>query len=168
MKNDSFTFQTPSKPKRRCKATSGDILFQNRLFQDKSDKGPIPEGFYRINLIPDPDRIAKADPNTGALIPNPQGGIERIPSSYTARNGVTYSYEVWGAWRARLVPKNGTDTYGRTSFYLHSSHKGYTHGCVEVCNDLLKDLTDYRKGSDYIDVRVFYTDPSTNGGTRIP
>lgn len=163
-----------SKPKETCKATSGLPGYQLKKYQERPYKniGPIPEDDYTVNLVPDPNRIAQVDPNTGDLIRHPQGGIERIPSVYYLRRGgrvFRVTYEPWGTWRARLQAKKGAYKYGRGLSYLHNSRKGYTHGCVETCNKLLNLLLEYRKqGNNYIDVRVNYTDPTTYGGTDKP
>ena len=155
--------------KKSCNATSGLPGFQNTSDQNIPDAGPIPSGSYNLNLLPNPDRIANADPNTGELLANPQGGIETIPPQYTTRNGTIYIYPGWGTWRGALTPKPGTKTYGRGSFYLHNSHKGYTHGCIETCDDLLKELKNYRNAENpSIDVLVNYNTISTYGGTFQP
>ena len=109
-------------------------------------------------------------PNTGlnrSLVPNPKGGIERIPEFTIGI--ITYGFPEWGEWRARLIPK-GTDKGGRNGpFYIHDSTKGYTHGCVESCGELLDDLINYRnQGNSSIDVKINYTDPTTRGDTFIP
>lgn len=155
-----------SKPKKTCKATSGLPGFQDSKNTGLKDKGPVPEGDYSVNLGPDPDRVAKADPNSGELISNKDGGIEIIPSSYKTRDGTVYTYSGWGTWRARLNPKPKTDTKKRHYFYLHNSTKGYSHGCIETCDELLKALKAYRDVDNKgINVRVGYSDPSTYGGT---
>ena len=60
----------------------------------------------------------------------------------------------WGDWRVSLTPVHGTDTHGRSGFFLHGgSHRG-SAGCVNVgggiwgdantdrlLNDLLQDPT---------------------------
>jgi RHS repeat-associated protein len=166
------------KVKRVCKATSGLYYldkkgnvkdYQNKSYQNIKDHGPVPEGLYSVNLSPDPSRTARPDTHNGKLLRTPVGGIEKIPSSFKASDGKTYYYPGWGTWRARLDPKKVPNLYKRSSFYLHNSHKGYTHGCVETCDGLANDLILYRAlGNKSIDVNVKYTDPTTYGGTYTP
>ena len=151
---------------RSCPATSGGPSNQTPLDQRLREVGPVPAGQYRVNLGPDPTRIARTDPLTGAIYSNPEGGIEQIPESSTTRDGTEYTYPGWGTWRMRLDPVRG-NTFGRSNFYLHNSHKGYTHGCVETCDELLKDVLGYRaNGALSIDVVIRYITPTTNGGTK--
>ena len=153
-----------SKALRSCNATSGKVDFQNKKFQSLSDKGPVPEGKYRINLAPSASRWANqvaisqdADGNRYyALVPPPNGGIERIPFNYL---------NDWGTWRAKLDPIDGKSRYGRYSFYLHDSNKGETSGCVESCSNLKDDLLNLRQsGVDSVEFWINYTDATTNGG----
>ena len=72
----------------------------------------------------------------------------------------------WGTWRARLEKVSVQDNRTNT-FYLHNSHKGYTHGCAETCDELYDrfvKLHDQGVGYIYLDVR--YAGNSTNGGTK--
>jgi len=142
--------------------------FRFALFQDKKDRGPIPTGKYEVNLLPDPNRIANFDHSTGDLVASPEGGIELIPISAKTNDGQTWVYqEHWGTKRASLTPLKGTKLFGRSSFYLHNSHKGYTHGCIETENGVFDDLLSYKKGGHAsIQVWVNYTSEITYGGTK--
>jgi RHS repeat-associated protein len=156
-----------SQPHRACAATSGGPYNQYPKDQNLPDLGPVPEGWYDVNLSPNPDRLAKADPRTAELLASAVGGIEIIPQQFTTPSGDTFTYPGWGTWRSRLQPKRGR-TFGRSNFYFHNSHKGYTHGCVETCDELLNDFKAYRKNHHDIDVLIHYTTRTTNGGTRRP
>ena len=137
--------------------------YRNSKYQRKKDRGSIPEGTYRINLVPSPNRKAKYDEDAN-LVSSPQGGIEQIPDIGYDRDGVSYVYDGWGTWRARLDPLPGTKTYGRSSFYLHNSDKGFTHGCIESSSSIYNVLIRYRSsGRKYIDVVIDY--PTTNSTT---
>ncbi len=130
------------------------------------ENGPLPEGGYKVNLQPSPDRIAKYDSKANTLITNPNGGIERIPQDTKT---VNFS-QGWGTIRARLDPMSTTDLHGRvpkTSFYLHDSSKGFTHGCVETSNALFNKLLNYRKTHAAISVYAVYKSAiaSTHGNT---
>ena len=149
---------------------------QKAKYQNIRNGGPTPEGKYHINLEPDPERIAKADLNTGDLLRDPNGGIEKIPDFVENPNkeGYGWSYTEWGQHRAHLTPDKVTgaknserDNY---SYYLHDSQKGYTHGCTEVETKLFDKLNEYRNnGNTRIDVIINYgnnQNHSTNGGTK--
>jgi len=167
-----------SKPLHTFKGTSGLILkdpitgeiindYRNARFQNQKNAGPTMEGKYRINLKPDPNRIAKADPNTCELLRNPEGGIEKIPETCTSNDGETYIFPGWGTVRAYLEPQQEQP---RGSFYLHDSAKGYTHGCTETEKALFGLLLAFRQTNDYIYVMVDYPTgtSSTYGGTDRP
>ena len=149
---------------------------QKAKYQNIRNGGPTPEGKYHINLEPDPERVAQADLNTGDLLRDPNGGIEKIPDFVENPNkeGYGWSYTEWGQHRAHLTPDKVTgaknserDNY---SYYLHDSQKGYTHGCTEVETKLFDKLNEYRNnGNTRIDVIINYgnnQNHSTNGGTK--
>ncbi len=149
---------------------------QKAKYQNVRNGGPTPEGKYHVNLEPNPERVAKADINTGDLLRDPNGGIERIPDFVENPNkqGYGWTYTEWGKHRAYLAPDKVTgaknserDNY---SYYLHDSQKGYTHGCTEVETELFDRLNEYRNsGNTKIDVIVNYgnnQNHSTNGGTK--
>lgn len=149
-------------------------------YQYVKNLGPTVEGKYKVNLKPDPTRVAKADLKTGDLLRNPDGGIEKIPDFVDNPNkpGYGWTYQDWGSNRARLEPVNVSqpnDPNGKksdrdlSSFYLHDSTKGYSHGCHEVDTELFDKLNEYREaGNSSIDVKVDYPNQNhkTNGGTE--
>lgn len=118
---------------------------------------------------------ASADPRTGELKGNPEGGIEKIPDfvENPNREGYGWTYADWGENRAHLEPVDVTgakpEERDNNSYYLHDSEKGYTRGCTEVEGDLFNKLKEYREaGNEKIDVIVQYPngEHSTNGGTE--
>lgn len=150
---------------RDCPATSGiawltadgwNRSYQRREHQNRANIGPVSEGRYFIDLRPDPSRIARTLPN-GETVPG--AGVEHLP------NSAIFDYSAWGTWRARL--QRNSRQGNRDNFYLHNSHKGYTHGCVETtCDDLLQYLIQYRVlGNSRIDFVINYQDATTYGGT---
>jgi hypothetical protein len=123
--------------------------------------GPIPEGKYHISLKEDPHIFAIGN-GVCALTPSsliqriPRGGDPRlhnpelyVPSClYPRRGQIAYDGQYangcdpywanWGEHRVRLEPDAETahriaiECNSRGGFYLHDSHKGFTHGCIEV------------------------------------
>lgn len=129
--------------------------YRNAEFQKEKDYGPIPEGMYRINLEPDPERVARS--KSSELVKSPQGGIEQVPAFLNSNGMRVRIDDIWGTWRALLEPLPGTKTYGRTNFYFHNSEKGHTGGCIEVSGELHNVLVEIRNsGQKYIDVKVDY------------
>ena len=143
-----------SNPLFSCPATSG--LDHDPSHTTTPSVDPIPGGDYRINTALDPGRQAEIL-DSGYLAAG--YGIQKADTADSD----------WGAHRARLekAPNNPTD---RDNFYLHDSHKGYSHGCVEAPSDRLwKKLQEYYdEGNKWLPVRVNYTDPTTLGATRAP
>lgn len=145
--------------------------YRNSKFQNVKGYGPVPNGNYRVNLIPNPNRIAKWNKDYD-LVPSPVGGIEQIPEEVpiVGNPREVYNYPGWGTWRARLQPMPGTNLHERDGlFYFHNSTKGYTEGCIEVSPGIYNVLLMYRQsGNKYIDVNVSYStnNTSTNGGTK--
>ena len=100
-------------------------------------------------MIPNPNRIAKFDKNTHKLIRNPKGGIEKIPEKIEIKEDnklIRYTFPGWCTWRAHLEPekikyKNNRDN---SSYYLHDSQKGFTHGCTETKSAIFNLLIEYR------------------------
>jgi hypothetical protein len=75
-------------------------------------KGPLPPGKYTLN----PKEISKA------------GFFRRFIDPRD-----------WGDYRAPLHPESGTNTYGRSGFFLHGGWKRLgSEGCIKV-NDLSQD-----------------------------
>ena len=150
---------------------NGEIInLQQAKYQNVRNGGPTPEGKYEINLIPDPSRVANTDPNTGELLRNPEGGIEKVPDRVEAGGGKFFTYEAWGENRAYLKPIRVTgatsEQRDNDSYYIHDSEKGYTHGCIEVDSDFFNQLNNYRNaGNKKIEVIVKYPDQNhkTNG-----
>ncbi len=86
---------------------------------------------------------------------------------------ITPESEDWGSMRIRIEPDKATkdrisETGRSGGFYIHNSHKGYTHGCVEVETSFFDELIEYRKltKSKGLDFVVKYLGKTTNGGTK--
>jgi hypothetical protein len=137
--------------------------FRSEEHQDVQDYGPVPEGLYWISLKITGDAKLKG----GQLVRG--DGIQTIPGGS----------DDWGSNRVRLHPhkiesasaKKNRDEH---SFYIHDSHKGYTHGCVEVLNSFFVDLRAYavaeskkKGGKTKLWVQVDYASgASTQGNTK--
>jgi RHS repeat-associated protein len=146
----------------QCNATSGLPDRQSPAFQG-TESGPVPAGLYKINLQLDPNRFASLTAAGDNLYSNT--GVQRIRDRYPLPGGGWAIPAGWGTWRARLEKVKVNSN--RDNFYLHNSTKGYTHGCVETCNDLYDRFAKYhQQGVGSILVNINYTTNSTNGGTK--
>ena len=128
-----------------------------RPFTDShlEDVGPIPEGQYDLlindagpaQLLPGYSRERDAQGVVTDVWRWLVGirGMQRIQDEleFSLDNPRTpdvdessKQVEIWGKYRARIVPRAGTHTFGRGGFYLHSSRKmSGTHGCIETLGD---------------------------------
>ncbi|HAB15662.1 MAG TPA: hypothetical protein DCE44_04345, partial [Verrucomicrobiales bacterium] len=164
-----------SKPLDTFKATSGIPGMQSAMFQNKkaglASGGPLPEGSYKINLRPSPDRTAPVDSRTGEITRSKERGIEQIPEKACRTDGQCFTYGAqgtegdWGNRRAALEPDSGNKMYGRGDFYVHDSDKGYTHGCIETESRFFSKLLEYRTTSSDTTLDVVVDYPKGNAST---
>jgi hypothetical protein len=128
-----------------------------RPFSDSKleNTGPIPEGQYDL-LISDagpakllPGYSQNRDEN-GVVVEAWRWlagirGLQRIQDDLELNldnprtpdvDESSRQVEAWGKYRARIIARQGTHTFGRGGFYLHSSRKMRgTHGCIETLGD---------------------------------
>ncbi|NHZ42533.1 tlde1 domain-containing protein [Massilia aquatica] len=153
----------------RFKATSG--LPDNQVPKDQcvKDKGPVPEGVYKVLFT---DRGAAQDDGTGKCALIPGWGVQTIPRGAQAGSCEKY-WANWGRNRAMMIAadpatRNACATE-RSGFYLHDSTKGYSHGCIEVETSFFAALQSRAKSSrsrNYFILKVKYVgNRVTNGGT---
>lgn len=147
-------------------ATSGLPDSQLAVLQQKKDAGPIPEGRYTFLARRDPKREATVvDAKSGQL--DTREGIQILPHGSHG-----WQFPGWGSHRVRLTPKGSNAAPHRGGFYLHDSHKGYSHGCIEIAG-FFKSLIEYAeagKSPKHLTLRVVYGDDtlSTYGNTLQP
>jgi hypothetical protein len=115
------------------------VGYRSPTYSGDPDKGPIPEGNYYISTT---------DGDIAKTVVFRQG--RNVYEGLAPGNGIQivedpYFVDAWGRLRARITP-NGANTKGRSNFYLHSSNKGYTHGCIETkgSEQIFTDLRHYR------------------------
>jgi hypothetical protein len=140
--------------------TSGGVGYQNSGQQDEPEKGPVPDGEFKINLSIGPRNRKVSYDKDGKT--NQDVGIQQM----TDRSGTGFN-AAWGRWRARLEKINVKS--GRDNFYFHDSYKGYSHGCIETETRLfyfLLGLHDAGYTSIKVIVKYSNNNTSTNGGTR--
>ena len=99
-------------------ATSGKGEGMNNSDMEREPNvGPIPRGMYHI------DTTQISNPNIFMDI---------------ARNII---FGDWGDWRVPILPDPGTNTYGRSGFFLHGGLFLGSAGCIDVGGGLLGDAS---------------------------
>lgn len=68
-------------------------------------------------------------PNTG---PIPAGNYSLNPSEISEGGFLRNLLGDWGAYRAPLHPQSGTNTFGRSGFFIHGGKKPGSAGCIDV------------------------------------
>jgi hypothetical protein len=170
-------------------ATSGNSPWVAGL-QGMSDSGPIPEGLYSLLATIDPLQASSEMANhlSGKDILNDHEGIQFLA---TKDDGQPRN-DQWGTMRVKLTtirfqsnwfvpsgPFGRSKTgFNRFGFYLHNSHKGFSHGCVEVGMNsnnqsffdalLSYAISDNAKTKPRLRLKVSYRDRNTEtkGGTE--
>ena len=119
--------------KRVYRATSGMPGHQVPTDQCLPDRGPVPEGLYKL-FIQDLGTAVDKGKNQCAL--KPAWGIQKIPRGAAAGACDPY-WANWGYNRVRMEPADKATRQRcaplkRSGFYMHDSVKGFSHGCIEV------------------------------------
>ena len=105
-------------PDLEWKGTSGREGYQESKFQDVQNKGPLPEGQYKVDpahtqSISD---ISSRDRFKGNFGGGTWPGLEKS----------------WGEKRTWLTPVNGTNTFGRSGFTIHGGSVPGSAGCIDL------------------------------------
>lgn len=160
-----FKDKTQSVLFRAWAATSGLLGSQHSSYQADKDKGPVPEGIYKVSLTSSFLRKAPISSSTCSTIGS-------LGVSFLPWEDNQCRFYGWGQWRARLESiKRKNLAISRNNFYFHDSYKGYSHGCVETETDLLYLLCVAKKHHHHGDKNVVYVhidytiDSMTKGST---
>ena len=89
------------------------------------NEGPTPEGRYIV------EEIQVADKGLTATVK----GIAKfflMKSTYNWNLNTIARRVSWGNFRAPLIPMEGTDTFGRTSMYIHGGTIPGSIGCIDL------------------------------------
>ncbi|WP_254510045.1 hypothetical protein [Anatilimnocola floriformis] len=157
-------------------ATSGMTNHQTADEQGERDRGPIPEGQYKF-FINNAGTAHVVDPSDDNFTLDTRQGIESLEDMKDDQ-GHTFNSSAWGKNRVRLnlimLSHPNPKTSQRGGFYLHDSHKGFTHGCIEVDTAFFKRLrifateqAKHKNGKKFLTLLVKYptADASTRGAT---
>ncbi|HEY7423655.1 MAG TPA: hypothetical protein VH682_05365 [Gemmataceae bacterium] len=142
-------------------ATSGQNDYKRADQEGVKDYGPIPEGWYDFS-------VQEAKPGKNAddyfshegvqsFSPSPDWGTQRVRLHLKRLDEMAIRQKV-GDQGLKVAKSRG-------GFYLHNSHKGYTHGCVEVSDSFFTKLAEYRRKKHHkahLTLRVHYRDIHTD------
>jgi hypothetical protein len=153
-------------------ATSGLEGHQRARDQKSKDHGPLPEGIYSLVASIDSKQasVEAANARGEKSIKNHEEGIQ-----FLRIGGAGPVDRQWGTLRVRLTPQRG-NMHSRGGFYLHNSHKGFSHGCIEVGSspdgvDFFSALLGYvrqrsHKATLTLEVKYSHPEQSTLGRTK--
>lgn len=157
------------------RATSGMTVWQDPREQCEKDRGPVPEGSYRIQLTVDRDYAQ--DDGSGLCALKPASAMQYIQRG-PAAGACEVFWANWGHRRVRLHPADAATrarcSGSRSGFYIHDSTKGYSHGCIEVevfFNHFVALVSSQplKKPKRWLTLGVKYVPARpTNGGTKKP
>ncbi len=126
-------------------AMSGNPDYQNRNYQDVQNKGPLPEGSYRVKQ----DRIQDIDLKQGI-----GGAIIKLTPF---KRGQAYGgYPAWGKTRVWLEPFSSNNMHGRNNFTIHGGATMGSAGCIDIPGHTKEFFNVLRKYGKDIILNVHY------------
>jgi len=111
--------QRPGEKPYEVPATSGlGKAMNNPEIESEKNIGPIPRGEYEIHSedVSNPGRFKDWIRNI------------KMPKFLS---WIRFSGD-WGDWRVRIIPKEGTNTFGRKGFFLHGGEEPGSRGCIDI------------------------------------
>ena len=108
-------------------------------FMKVGNQGPIPSGNYSISQI---QKRTKGDADALCTGKNFKQLLDLMMKSLKTHDwntGTNGDLIAWGNFRCPITPIKGTNTYGRSSFYIHGGGIAGSIGCI----DLLLNMTDF-------------------------
>lgn len=106
-------------------------------FSKMKDAGPIPKGNYMVGPIERRKGDTTPVDAVTALFNKFIGKYDNTPTKDTLfQSQSEYSRIGWGNYRAPIIPKPGTNTYGRGDFYIHGGSFEGSHGCIDLTNEM--------------------------------
>lgn len=118
------------------------LTIAKNLFSSKQEKsklkefGPTPEGDYYVGKL-QTSNLEKTNP----FMDFARVLFQKGQSSHDWNKDTAGTRIAWGYYRAPIIPKSGTNTYGRSSFYVHGGALPASHGCI----DLTSSMDDFAK-----------------------
>ena len=132
-----LTWLENGQPVKYYQAQSGHNGFQSEEYTNVEDEGPIPEGYYMRGK-----GLGQDYKN------NYWYKLRRYkPISWITTENWTNKPAAWGHQRIPIQPRQGTNTFGRHSMYIHGGDNGFgSAGCIDLergMPDFYKDWQNY-------------------------
>ena len=99
--------------------------------QKLSNFGPIPQGQYYVGKLQ-----TSSLEDTNPFMDFVRYIFNSKQSGHDWNTNTAGTKISWGHYRASLRPKSGTNTYGRTNFYIHGGALPASHGCIDLTSDM--------------------------------
>lgn len=118
------------------------LTIAKNIFSSKQEKsklknfGPTPEGDYYVGRL-ETSSLEKTNPFMDFV----RVIFQKGQSGHDWNKNTAGTRISWGYYRAAIIPKSGTNTYGRGSFYVHGGALPASHGCI----DLTSSMDDFAK-----------------------
>jgi hypothetical protein len=146
-------------------------------FMKIKDAGPIPEGNYYLGSIQkrtNGDSLKLAGTKDWyELVKIYFDELIKIGDRHQFNTGTAQDMIAWGNYRMSIIPKGGTETFGRGSFYLHGGGLGGSIGCIDLVDRIDDFVSTYKNflsktGDKTIDLIVDYSGKIKVSEPRIP
>lgn len=114
------------------------------------NEGPTPPGKYTLGVTQKrtttgkwekDSQFVKSVVSKQTILDLPKSPIKK-EEPHEFGDKTPTSEVAWGDYRWALKPKKGTDTFGRSSFYLHGGSTPGSIGCIDLVTDS-DDFADY-------------------------
>jgi hypothetical protein len=146
-------------------------------FMKVKGAGPIPEGSYYLGGIQ-----KRTNGNSLKLAGNKDwyellkvydDEYNKIGDNHNFNAGTAQDMIAWGNYRMAIIPKGGTETYGRGSFYLHGGGLAGSIGCIDLVDRIDDFVSTYKSylsqnGAKTIDLYVDYSGKMKSPDVPIP
>jgi len=134
------------------------------------DEGPTPPGKYTIGETQKRTSTGKWEKDAqfiksvvakSTIVDLPKSPLTK-DEPHEFRDKTATSEVAWGDYRWALKPKKGTNTHGRSSFYLHGGSTPGSIGCIDLVTNS-DDFAEYykkwrgKKGKKTIDLLIDYS-----------
>ena len=135
------------KPVKYYPAQSGHNAFQSSQYTNVSDDGPIPEGYYMLNKNSGQDYKE----NLWYKLKRHQ------PIASITTNDWKSTPAAWGHQRIPIQPREGTNTFGRHSMYIHGGDNGFgSAGCIDLERGMPEFYKDWQNYNNDLSLEVKY------------
>ena len=112
-------------------------------FSKEKDFGPIPPGLYTVGPLESRQGNTETVSSLEAAWEKLTGGLDNVTDAQKQfQNDSLFSRIGWGNHRAKITSKEGTETYGRSGFFIHGGSIEGSMGCIDL-SDEMDDFAKY-------------------------